>query len=334
MATTEYYEAGAPPEGKRGQVIPPAGEGGYDECWYPVARSDELESASVIGREFLDGRVAIYRGESGQPAATSAYCRHLGADLSVGDVVGDQLRCRFHHWCYDRAGRCIEIPSGDAIPTGTQLFSFPVAEALGLVWIYNGTRPDTELPHFARSANDLVYRVADAAPHPVDPWSLLTNSVDFQHLRVVHGLEVDIDYDAVAFGPKGLEYDVRFRDPKLGAFEQHVQVFGTNVIALSGTLMGVPLMTMFAGVPQPDGSTRGFVVTATDSQGSNGGPPPAQMLEMGEQFFLGLIEEDTPIMNTIRFRLDKVVPADRVLGRFLDYVRSFPRSHPSGEFIR
>ena len=33
-------------------------------------------------------------------------------------------------------------------------------------------------------------------------------------------------------------------------------------------------------------------------------------------------------------QLDKVVPADRVLGRVLDYVRSFPRSHPSGEFIR
>ncbi len=334
MATGEFFSAGPAPQGERGRAIPPAGEGGYDECWYPVARSDEVASGGVLGRPFLDGRVVVYRGESGRPAAASAYCRHLGADLSVGEVVGERLRCRFHHWCYDASGSCVEIPSGDAIPKGTQLYSYPVAEALGLIWVYNGGEPDTRVPHFARPNAELVFRVADAKAHPVDPWALLTNSVDFQHLRVVHGLQVEVDYDAVEFEAKGLHYDVRFEDPSLGAFEQYVEVFGTNVIALSGTLAGAPLMTMFAGVPQPDASTRGFVVTATTADSAGPGPPPAQLLEMGEQFFLGLIEEDTLIMNTIRFRLDKVVPADRVLGRFIDYVRGFPRAHPSAEFIR
>jgi len=337
MGHREVDQVEEQPQGSRGRVLPPQGEGGYDACWYPVARSDEVAAGHVLGRDFLDGRVVVFRGASGRPAVTSAYCRHLGADLAVGQVVGDQLRCAFHHWCYDEGGACIDIPSGDAIPSGTRLFRFPTAERLGLIWAYNGTRADAELPGFATDEGRLTWRVADARPHPVDPWTLLTNSVDFQHLRVVHGLEVEVDFGAVEFGDRGVTYDVTFKDPQLGTFEQRVRVFGSNVIALSGTMMGAPLLTMFAGVPQPDRSTRGWVVTATHRvkpDGQPGGPGPDQLLEMGEKFFLGLIEEDTPIMNTIRFRADTLVPADRILGRFIEYLRAFPRAHPSREFIR
>lgn len=337
MGRPEIDEVKQQPAGSRGRVLPPQGEGGYDACWYPVAGSDELTAGQVLGCDFLDGRIAVFRGASGRAVVTSAYCRHLGADLGVGEVVGDRLRCAFHHWCYDEKGSCVDIPSGDAIPSDTRLFRFPTAERLGLIWAYNGTHTDAELPSFVDEEDRLTWRVAEARPHPVDPWTLLTNSVDFQHLRVVHGLEVDVDYDAVEFGDKGIAYDVSFKDPQLGTFQQRVRVFGSNVITLSGTMMGAPLMTMFAGTPQPDRSTRGWVVTAThrsQPEGQPGGPGPDQLLEMGEKFFLGLIEEDTPIMNTIRFRADKLVPADRVLGRFIEYLRGFPRAHPAREFIR
>lgn len=339
MPQPEIDEVAQQPAGPRGRVLPPQGEGGYDACWYPVARSDEVAAGQVLGRDFLDGRIVVFRGAEGRAVVTSAYCRHLGADLSIGQVVGDRLRCAFHHWCYDAGGTCVEIPSGDAIPSGTRLFRFPSAERLGLIWAFNGTRAETELPSFVDPEDRLQFRVADARPHPVDPWTLLTNSVDFQHLRVVHGLEVEVDYDAVEFSDAGVAYDVRFRDPQLGSFEQRVRVFGSNVIALSGTMMGAPLFTMFAGTPQPDRTTRGWVVTATHRAPAGdaappGGPGADQLLEMGEKFFLGLIEEDTPIMNTIRFRADKLVPADRVLGRFVEYLRSFPRGHPARDFIR
>ena len=39
-------------------------------------------------------------------------------------------------------------------------------------------------------------------------------------------------------------------------------------------------------------------------------------------------------MQTIHFREDVLLPADRALSRFLAYVRGYPRAHPSADFIR
>ena len=33
--------------------------------------------------------------------------------------------------------------------------------------------------------------------YPVEPWVLLTNSCDIQHLRALHGLQIDVDPDAI-----------------------------------------------------------------------------------------------------------------------------------------
>jgi len=97
-------------------------------------------------------------------------------------------------------------------------------------------------------------------------------------------------------------------------------------------MAGADLLTLFSGVPLPGGHTRGWVVTATRGDGDEAAV--AARLAAGEAFFLGLIAEDNPIMETIRFREDVLLPADRALSRFLAYVRGYPRAHPSADFIR
>ena len=71
--------------------MPRQGSDGYDQTWYPIVLSREVGIGQVVASEFLDGRVIVYRGESGRVAVLSAYCRHLGADLSLGTVVGDDI---------------------------------------------------------------------------------------------------------------------------------------------------------------------------------------------------------------------------------------------------
>jgi phenylpropionate dioxygenase-like ring-hydroxylating dioxygenase large terminal subunit len=79
---------------KSGTEFEPQGVRGFDQCWYPLALSSELDQGQVLGRDFLSGRVVLYRTTDGKAHVLSAYCRHLGADLSVGTVVGDELRSR------------------------------------------------------------------------------------------------------------------------------------------------------------------------------------------------------------------------------------------------
>jgi phenylpropionate dioxygenase-like ring-hydroxylating dioxygenase large terminal subunit len=312
---------------RRGARLPRQGEGGYDQCWYPLALSRDVPPGSLSGRDFLSGRVVVWRGGDGVARVHSAYCRHLGADLSVGKVVGDELRCAFHHWRYDGAGACRATASGEPVPRDARLYAFPTAERFGLVWAFNGAEPLYPVPGFSGRADaDLVVRTTPAPDHKVDPWTLLTNSVDLQHLRALHGLEID-EPKQVEWGEHGVEYDSRFVDPRFGAMEQHIRVFGTNCIALSGTMGGVELLSMFAGTPTPSGVTKGWTVTATSHD------PADPVLGMAEAFFQGLIAEDGPVMNTIHFREDVLLGADRLLARFLKYLRGYPRANPAEEFL-
>src|SRR5437867_10950328 len=137
-----------PPIGRDVGNMPVLGSDGYDQTWYSIVLSREVGIGQFVAREFLDGRVIVYRGESGRVSVLSAYCRHLGADLSLGTVVGDELRCAFHHWQYGADGTCTRIPVADRIPSGVALYRFPCAEAWDLVWAFNGPEPLFDVPHF------------------------------------------------------------------------------------------------------------------------------------------------------------------------------------------
>jgi nitrite reductase/ring-hydroxylating ferredoxin subunit len=301
---------------------------GFHQSWYAIARSDEVGMGEVIGRDFLDGRAIAYRGENGQAVVMNAYCRHLGADLSMGKVFGNDIRCAFHHWQYGPDGACTKIPASEKIPKAARMFKYPTVEKWGLIWAFNGATPLFDVPEFVDYAEpDLDLRTAEAFDLPVEPWVPFTNSMDFQHLRVLHGLKIECDPDAIDVGDYRIQYDVRFEDPNLGVFDQRIRVTGTNTIALAGRLNGMAILSMATGTPTPDGRTHGWSVTATPkAEGSDA--EREQRLQIGEAFFKRLIDEDTPIMQTIRFHDGLLIDADRALARFLQYVRRFPTARP------
>jgi nitrite reductase/ring-hydroxylating ferredoxin subunit len=301
---------------------------GFHQSWYAIARSDEVGAGEVIGRDFLDGRAIAYRGENGEAVVMNAYCRHLGADLSMGKVFGNDIRCAFHHWQYGPDGACTKIPASEKIPKAARMFKYPTVEKWGLIWAFNGATPLFDVPEFVDYAEpDLDLRTAEAFDLPVEPWVPFTNSMDFQHLRVLHGLKIECDPDAIDVGDYRIQYDVRFEDPNLGVFDQRIRVTGTNTIALAGRLNGMAILSMATGTPTPDGRTHGWSVTATPkAEGSDA--EREQRLQIGEAFFKRLIDEDTPIMQTIRFHDGLLIDADRALARFLQYVRRFPTARP------
>lgn len=303
--------------------------GGFHQTWYAIARSDEVRAGEVIGRDFLEGRAIVFRSENGEPSVMNAYCRHLGADLSLGKVIGNDLRCAFHHWHYGLDGVCSKIPASDKIPKAARVFKFPTAEKWGLVWAFNGIEPLFEVPEFVGYGEaELEVRTAEVFDLPVEPWVPFTNSMDFQHLRILHGLKIDCDPDAIEVGDYRIQYDVRFEDPNFGIFDQRIRVTGTNTIALAGRLNGMGILSMATGTPTPDGRTIGWSVTATPkSEGDSA--ERNQRLEIGEAFFRRLIQEDEPIMKTIKFHDGLLIDADRALARFLNYVRRFPTARPA-----
>src|SRR5262249_34475647 len=121
MKKTDAVSDAAP---RKGYVRMPAeGENGlFTQSWFVVAFSAELAVGQVVGRDFLDGRIVIFRGANGKAQAISAYCPHVGADLQWGAVVGNNIRCAFHHFEYDQTGQCVKTGVGDPPPRAACLF--------------------------------------------------------------------------------------------------------------------------------------------------------------------------------------------------------------------
>nr|AYM54198.1 hypothetical protein [Sorangium cellulosum] len=294
----------------------------YHLGWYPLALSGEVTGAAPLGRDFLGGRVVLYRDAAGAPVVQSAYCPHLGADLSVGDIVDGEIRCAFHHWSFDAAGRCVRIPTEGKIPPGAKVFTYPSAEAWGLVWAFTGEKPLFELPRVPRAhESELVYRTQSNGIVPYEPWLPVTNGLDFQHLRALHNIPI-VEPDMIQVNEYGIEYSIT--EP---GKQRHGLITGANTFSLYRNDNGRESFTLFSGTPLRPGETLIFSVVAVrkrDPQSEEERRIAERHLDAIGALTARLLEEDDRVLATIRFRQGVLVAADRHLASYLKYVREFP----------
>ncbi len=295
---------------------------GFHQSWFPLALASELGSGQVMGRDFLGTRVILYRAATGRAVVQSAFCPHLGADLSVGQVVDGQIRCAYHHWRFDCAGRCVDIPTGDKIPPGARIATYPSTEAWGLIWAFNGEAPRFGVPRIPEAEeSELICETHFRGTRAVDPWVATSNGVDFQHLRTLHGLSA-VDPDAVTVGEHSIEY--RIEAP---SFIQHGLITGVNTFSQHLAIGDQHLYMLFSGAPIAHGRSMGFYCYGVRDGGEGRAGAAAKLNDL-RAFVQQLIAEDAPVLDTIRFRPRVLVASDRHLARFFKYVREFPRALP------
>jgi phenylpropionate dioxygenase-like ring-hydroxylating dioxygenase large terminal subunit len=312
----------------------PQGRRGFDQCWYPLAVASELSKGQVLGREFLSGKVVVYRTEDGAPHVMSAYCRHLGADLSVGNVVGNELRCPFHYWHYNEEGRCSRIPAGDTPPPGAQLFRFPTAESVGLIWAFNGETPLYPVPSFDIADAALELRAwCNPNETPIDHALFFLNAFDLQHFHAVHGMKIDFNQGDVTESTHTIEHVFRAMTPEFGAIVQHRKLWGTNVLTVWNLRGTRRLFMAHALCALPGNRCQSYMINATprDTAGESGSA--ADVLRDAQTYARRLIEEDQPIMRTIHFRQDQLTASDRLLAQGIRWIRAYPRANPAAALL-
>jgi nitrite reductase/ring-hydroxylating ferredoxin subunit len=335
-ASAEIAET-APARPVRGKAIPAEGENGlFTQSWFPICLATDVERGRIKGYDFLDGRVVVFRSADGTPHVLSAYCPHLGADLSVGDVLDDTIRCAFHHWCYEATGRCVRTGVGDRPPPAARLFRFPTVEKHGIVFAFNGDEPSWAVPDFPLPAEELAYRVLEIPETlPVDPWMICCNTPDLQHIRALHGITFDgaDPHDVVEWTNHSMMYDFSGLHRGGEKVSNRVGIFGTSVYYQVTMLEGrwfaflAPL-----GLPRPGVSRVFMAVAARRDDGPR--EDVEAFLDRVVALETSIVAEDLPVMKTIRFRPGTLTRSDRTLARFFEYLRDFPRAHPAAEFIR
>ena len=313
--------------------VPAEGEDGlFTQSWYPVAWSSDVAPGQVVGRDFLDGKIVIFRGANGTAVATSAYCPHVGADLSVGAVVDNNLRCAFHHWEYDQSGRCVKTGLGDKPPKNACLFVFPIQERYGIIWIFNGDEPLFDLPEFPFPDSELEMGVAyEPTLINCDPWVFAANTPDMQHIKVLHKVTFNGEdpHKLVKWQKYGFEYTYQGLDQGGVLTDYTLGIRGTTVFYRygkyedfwRGSIVGFAL-------PRP-GSLVMYSINAVPK-----GPKAAENLATATWLSNRTLNEDRDIMNTLHYRPGYLTKGDTSLAKFLNLVRKFTRAHPSADFIR
>lgn len=292
---------------------------GLERAWWPVAMAHEVGEqplpVQLLGRWWALVRLA---GADGPVSAFEDRCPHRLAPLSIGSVVGGELRCGYHGWRFDGTGSCTAIPAlgPDATlpPTARVATPWAVREHQGLVWIAPESPigdladfPEWDDPTFERSWNE-------PRRTPVGAHQLVDNFLDATHLPVVHTGTFGVDADPV-LPPFEVAHDgwsvgttyrapyKNFDDPLVATGEHELvqpheltkwfSPGATALVRLHFPVTGKTLAILFACQPETAASTRLYKLMARDD-----GAPMADTVAFEDQ----VLDEDLAVLEPYRHR--------------------------------
>lgn len=160
--------------------------------WHPVAAAAELtEEKPIRAVKILGEELVVYRDKNGRYGLVGEHCPHRLASLAYGRVDDEGIRCPYHGWKFDGAGRCLEQPAEP--PEGKfkdriRHVAYPVEYLGGLIYAYLGPAPAPLLPRWDvlvwEHGRRWIVKESIIDCNWLQP---MENSVDPSHLYWLHG---------------------------------------------------------------------------------------------------------------------------------------------------
>ena len=155
--------------------------------WHPVARSSDLQEASIISSRLLGEDLVLWRMH-GKAMAWQDLCVHRGTRLTLGHIDGEDLQCGYHGWTYNTDGECVRIPAHpeQKPPPKAKVRTYMCKESYGLIWATLG-EPVRDLPMFDEW-NDASFRKVACGPYRymASGTRAVENFLDVAHLPILH----------------------------------------------------------------------------------------------------------------------------------------------------
>ncbi len=186
--------------------------------WHAVMPLAELASGPKPFT-LLGEAIVLFLDAQGQPAALRDRCCHRTARLSKGwcvDAAGQMcaagapqqghLRCAYHGWTYNAAGRVVIIPQYEAeraIPSDYQTTAYHCTARYGYAWVAleEPLADIPAVPEFEAPGWRTIFQFYE--PWATSPMRALENSFDNAHFSFVHRATF-----GVAAQPKPSKYEL------------------------------------------------------------------------------------------------------------------------------
>jgi 3-ketosteroid 9alpha-monooxygenase subunit A len=161
--------------------------------WHCLGLTKEFGDGKPHAVHAFGQKLVIFRSLDGTINALDGYCRHMGGDLTEGEVKGNEIACPFHDWRWGGDGRCKRVPYSKRVPKLARTAKWNTLEQDGMLFVWNdpeGNPPPAEVT---------IPRIEGATSDEWTEWhwyttvvkancrEIVDNVVDMAHFFYVHG---------------------------------------------------------------------------------------------------------------------------------------------------
>jgi 5,5'-dehydrodivanillate O-demethylase oxygenase subunit len=158
--------------------------------WHPIAVADEMRDRWTKRVRILGEDLVLFRDRSGKFGLIAEACPHRRASLAYGIPQQDGIRCPYHGWQFNAAGRCVDQPNepeGSSFKDKITTAAYSVDALGGLLWGYLGPLPAPLIPRLDGFVDAPAIRMCARTVVHANWLQIMENSIDPVHTEWLHG---------------------------------------------------------------------------------------------------------------------------------------------------
>lgn len=192
--------------------------------WTPALLSEEIaRDGAPVRIRLLGERLVAFRDTDGRVGVFEEYCPHRRVSLFLGRNEERGLRCVYHGWKFDVAGRCVDMPTeppGSEFQRKMRAVAYPTVEHGGVVWAYLGSGEPPAPPRFEWTRLRPEQRVVTRTWQECNWLQALEGGIDAAHAAALHTVIDEASKRAVG-GVRHHRRDRAAAKPSPGAAAAH-----------------------------------------------------------------------------------------------------------------
>lgn len=160
--------------------------------WIPALLAWELPEPDCppVRVKLLGEDLVAFRDTQSRIGLLEEYCPHRRVSLFFGRNEQCGLRCVYHGWKFDVAGRCVDMmnePEELNFNNKIRTTAYPTVEVGGIIWAYMGP-PELQppLPKFAWTQVPETHRHVTKVSQECNWLQALEGGIDTSHAQILH----------------------------------------------------------------------------------------------------------------------------------------------------
>src|ERR1700722_819190 len=165
----------------------------YARGWHCLGLADTFRQGGPHPVSAFGTKLVVFADSAGVLHVLDGYCRHMGGDLTMGTIKGDQVACPFHDWRWGGDGKCALIPYARRVPPAAKTRSWLCFEQNKQLFVWHDAEGNPPPEHVT------IPRIGGAFSREWSSWTwdsilvpnsncreVVDNVVDMAHFFYIH----------------------------------------------------------------------------------------------------------------------------------------------------